>query len=145
MATQNMSCFITTEKRDELAKFKWNLYSAKLEKPSLFSYYALHIFYANKRQVLIMCLLPKSVVICQGEELFSWAWWRAPLIVEILRRGMRGEWSRRIQPKKGGRIIVGNSFHFIKSWSPRRQGHSDERWERGREGEMEEEGGQLRN
>lgn len=28
---------------------------------------------------------------------------------------------------EGGRIIVGNSFHFIKPWSPKRQGHSDER------------------
>lgn len=72
-------------------------------------------------------LTPKSVIICQGEELFT-SLMKSSINCWGLRKGRRGEWSREYN-RRGGRIIVGNSFHFIKSWSPRRQGHSDERWE----------------
>lgn len=80
-------------------------------------------------------LTSKSVIICHGEELFI-SLMKSSINCWGLQEGRRGEWSREYN-QRGRKIIVGNSFHFIRPPSWKRQGHGDERWE----GEGEGEGG----
>lgn len=72
-------------------------------------------------------LTSKSVIICHGEDLFT-GLMKSSINCWGLQEGKRWEWSREYN-QSGRKIIVRNSFHFIRPPSWWRQGHGDERWE----------------
>lgn len=118
------SCLSPMARSDELAEFKLHLYPANLEKCSPSSNYAHWIFYVIKHLVLIMCLPPKPVIICQGEELFTSLMKSS---IKVCGRGRRRGVEQRVHPKRK----KNNCFHFISPRSRRRRGHGHEREEEG--------------
>lgn len=72
-------------------------------------------------------LTPRSVIICQSEKLFK-SLMKSSINFSGFAEGRRRQEGRRRKKKKknatggGGRIIVGNSYHFIRTWSTMRLG-----------------------